>query len=461
MKITFGLYNQISDRSLQYQTHIKAITNFYNNVDRAKIINNINTEIFFVDHNDINYILEKAVEQNSDYAYIINYGHTATDPEILSKIIEHAKNNNYSIVGHIIDDYPINKGFYYLHTQCMLINIKDYIEVNKPKFNLGASVVELELPCIVRSNENAHGDYTPKYIKRTEGVRNYTGLLHNGWGLVKTFIEHNKIIGNFSSEIRNNISNLYPELRNDLEKVLNGDDTGLPVEVNQREYIEKTNISNFDKDVFVFNTCPDILELDYNKETLLDSIYCVAAGFMPLILLDKCNWNNQTTFVYFDINIHSLNFKKYLLENWDGVDYINVIEHYKNNINNEFLPTWFHNNHVLWQNEWEKIIEHFGGLSKWLDFWNRYKKLDHKFIQCDTIKDPTLLYEIMNQHNGNNLIWISNIFYTNMTVRYYHPDNVEKLYNTFIDGLYKNNNNLQICGFDTFGKFNLLLGEKQ
>ena len=459
MNLTIGIYNQISNRSVEYQQHIKAITDYHINVEayQKQIISlsddNSNNILKIVTDTDINVILEKALENQSEYLYLVSYGYISHDLFLPYLAIDLAKQNNYSIVGHIMDDYPHNKGFYYLHNQCMLINLKDYVEVGKPKFTLGTSLCEYELPNIIRTDENFHDDYTPLHIKKGIGNKIYTGFVHEGWEFIKCFIEHNKIIGNFTEDIRNRKHHLYPEHGEGLEKVLSGDKETMPWENNQREWLESTDIDNFTYlDVFIFNTCPDIEQISYTKETYLDSIYCVASGFIPLKLLDMCKWDNNTTMIYFDFNQVSLDFKKYLIEHWDGNNYVDAVLHYRNNIDINFQATWFTDNVDAWEIEWQKTIEYFGSVDDWLEFWKKYKNIKHEFVRCDIIQNNHILLDIMKEHQGNNLIWFSNVFHTKMTVRYYHPTTIKKSYDDFIHKMCETNNTIQICGFDTTGQ---------
>jgi hypothetical protein len=456
MNLTIGIYNQISTRSASYQQHIKSITDFSINHHRFYMLgdefkNNLNV----VSDSDVNVILEKALEHGSDYLYLVSYGYVTRDPFLPYLIIDLAKQNNYSIVGHVMDDYPHNKGFYFLHNQCMLINLKDYVEVGKPKFTLGASLSEEELPNIIRTDGNFHDDYTPFFIKKGTGTKIYTGFVHEGWKFIKSFIEYDKVIGNFTEDIRDKKHHLYPENGEGLEKVLSGDVEATVWESNQLEWLQSTDINNFkNPDVFIFNTCPDIEQLSYTKETYLDSIYCVASGFMPLKLLDMCRWDSNTTMVYFDFNQIALDFKKYLIENWDGTKYIETVLFYKNNIDIGFQASWFTDNVDAWEIEWQKTIEYFGGLASWLEFWSKYKTIKHKFMYCDIMQNNHELLDTMKEHTGNNLIWFSNIFHTRFTIRYYHPVKIKSLYDDFIKLLSDSNSTVQVCGFDTTGQAN-------
>lgn len=445
-KIAFGLYNQIAYRSNSYQEHIRSITNFAINrqIRSYNWANNHNTDLI-VDSN-IDNIIIKANQDDTDYLYVVAYGYRSYNERLVNMMIDYAESKSYSVLAHILEDNPKDNlnGFYCLHHQCFLINMDDWRRSGNPRFG-SFETATTELPLVIRSKENFHDDYTPYEIKPAGQTRQYTGELREGWHLASEMIKNGYSIGNIPNDIRNLKQHIYPHIGTDLERLLAGDKSVELTEYNQRQYIELMDFSNFQSSVYVFNTDPMTPDkIAYNKTTKLDSIYCVAAGFKPLQLLDQCSWDYGTQMVYFDYSESALTFKQWLIENWDGKDYISTIEKYQTEINRSFKPIWFVGRDYT--PEWSNTIKYFGGESAWLDLWNRYRRLPHKFFKTNLYNNYQNLIDDMKQHPGNNLIWFSNSFYTEASLRHFCPSELKSLYQKFILDLKASNNSIQICG---------------
>lgn len=445
-KIAFGLYNQIGNRSKSYQEHIRGITNFAVNLQVGRYNWSNNQNIRLIVDSDIDSIMLKANEDNPDYVYIVAYGYRSYNERLVNMMIDYAEVNGYSVLAHILEDNPKDRlnGFYSLHNQCFLINTADWRSAGSPQFGK-YEVATAELPLIVRSEENFHDDYTPYEIKPGGQTRQYTGQLREGWNLASEMIKKGFSIGNIPNDIRNLKQHIYPEVGTELERLLAGDRSVKVLEYNQQRYIELMDFSGFQSSVYVFNTDPMTPDkIAYNKNTKLDSIYCVAAGFKPLQLLDQCDWDHNTQMVYFDYSESALDFKKWLVENWNGKDYIETIKKYQAEINKDFRPIWFVGRDYT--PEWNNTMEYFGGESAWLDLWNRYRVLPHKFLKTNLYNDYQTLIADMKQHPGNNLIWFSNSFYTEASLRHFRPSELKNLYQKFILDLKTSNCSIQICG---------------
>jgi hypothetical protein len=444
--IAFGLYNQINNRSESYQEHIRGITNFAVNLQIVSYNWTNKRNASLIVSNNIDDILTKANVDKPDYAYVVAYGYRSYNERLVTMMINHAEANGYSVLAHILEDNPKEplNGFYSLNNQCFLINMEHWRNAGCPRFGRHETA-STELPLVLRSSGNFHDDYTPYEIKPTGQTRQYTGQLRDGWNLASTMIKNGCSIGNFPDEIRNLKQHIYPEVGTELEQLLAGDTSVQVVEYNQKRYIDLMDFSGFQGSVYVFNTdsmAPD--NIPYNKNTKLDSIYCVAAGFKPIQLMNQCNWDSNTQMVYFDYSDSALAFKKWLIETWDGRDYLGAVNKYQTEVDTNFRPIWFVGRDYT--PEWNNTMEYFGGEQAWLELWDKYRKLPHKFLKTNLYSDYHDLVGDMNKHPGNNLIWFSNSFYTEASLRHFRPSELKALYEKFIADLKASNNSLQICG---------------
>ena len=452
--VTFGLYNQLLHRSAEFQDHIKFITEFSFNAEVGAFKPAILRKPYdIVESTSIDELLVQADQAKSDYLYFVAYGHRSVNLSLPTMMIKYAEQNNYAVLGHILQDNPTNpsEGFYSMHHQAVLINMNHWRSAGCPPWGNYQQVVNMTLPQIKRSEENAHDDYTPHWIEPQEGQQVYSGVLREGWNLIASMISSGKKIGNFPTEIRKFKSFLYPDAGDHFERFLRGEQVELP-DWNQNRYASFTQFTPVQSSVFVFNTDRMNEEpMQFDRNTQLDSIYCVAAGFKPLQLLKRCGWHSGTRMVYFDYSQAALDFKKWLLIYWNGCNYIQAIERYKDTVDPTFKPIWFFGQ--SFDPVWTETINIFGGETQWLEFWNQYKLLPHEFIKTNLFDDRSALLDDMRENPGNKLIWFSNSFNTEAAVRHFNRPTLSGMYNDFIADLTAvNDSQIQVCGSDWLGK---------
>jgi hypothetical protein len=176
----------------------------------------------------------------------------------------------------------------------------------------------------------------------------------------------------------------------------------------------------------------------------------VAAGFKPLWLLTQTDYSNARV-VYIDYSGPALNYRKWLVEQWDGDDYVGAIDKYKSE-NPDFMPNWsFEKNY---RPEWNKTVESFGGVDAWKTVWDKYRTLEHCYIKTNLFGDYTGVIEDMKHHQGNNLLWISNSFYTPASIRNFPPKKLKEYFDSFKKDVYDNNASIQMLGTDNKGMNN-------
>ena len=96
--------------------------------------------------------------------------------------------------------------------------------------------------------------------------------------------------------------------------------------------------------------------------------------------------------------------------------------------------------------KFEQTVEEFGGKKAWLSFWSKFRNLDIEFIQADVLGDFSSLTEHMKKNKGNNVIWLSNIFFSEPVIRNYRPNFVEEKYNLLVKELKGSSLDIEILG---------------
>ena len=445
------LHNQLKHREPDYQEHIRDISLFcLDNLlierDNGHYTRNAYPKI--LEFESFNECLFKADELNVDWLFVASYGFRTHDNIIINKSIDYAKRNGYSILGHILDDtkgFPGGK-FYQLHEQCVLINIKDWIKFDRPWWgNCPDEVWRKLLPNVERSIENFHDDYTPHWIKKAEGYPTYyEGHLSQSWNIIANTLYHNGQIGGFPEEIRQQKSFLYPDNGDILEKALKGQDV-TPSDPNQYRYLKhQANPDTFADGVYVYNT-DNIANTGYLKsKDPIDTLYCVSAGFKPLSIFKDIVRKSSTRVVYYDYSAPALRFRKWLVTTWDGRNFPDRMAYYVEHHDPDFTPLWFGGREL--HDGWQEQLDYFGGADKFAELWNEYRQHEHKYIRCSLFEDCQELYDDMKTTTGRNVIWYSNSFLTDISLRLYRRRKLVEMYNNFVKECNDNSTAIELMG---------------
>jgi hypothetical protein len=444
-KIAFGVYDQLSHKSKSYRDHVNDITMFGINVALNKTL----TDSILVEGNDINKIMKSALKQNSKHLFLVSLGYQSHAHELVHQIIKEAQQNNYAFVGHILEDK--HTGYFYLHDQSLYVNLKIWESLGCPKFGDSRNISNEELSLPDRSTDDIHDDYTPTYLKPTGQTKQYSGLLRPGADFISAVLAGGYAFGNFSRQVRDQKYHLYPDIADDrFERILQGE-KGITVEetgptYGQFRYLEETSFNkSVTSLVFVFNNDPvELPKLSYNINTKLDTLYSVAAGFKPLQILTQTDWADSRV-VYIDYSRPALDFKKWLVDTWDGKNYLEKIKEYQQ-IDPTFKPIWLPNKDF--SPEWFNTLSLFDGEQSWLKIWNQYRNLPHRYILTDLFGNYKEMLDDMSIHQGNNFIWFSNSFYNPASIRNFSPSTLDSLYSNFIKNLKKNNKSIHLGGCD-------------
>lgn len=451
MKIAFGLYNQLTHKSESYQKHLRDIT-LYNLIVALGACSDSSTETILVEGDDISDIILDASKQNADHLFLVSMGYQSNAHTLALQVIEEAQVNNYPIVGHILEDK--SNGYYYFHDQTLYIDLAVWKNIGFPKFGKKTSVSAEIVSLPERSPEDIHDDYTPTYLKPSNTTIKHTGHLNPGACLISDTLAAGYTVGNFSNEVRNQKYHLYPDIADDrLERILNGEQ-GITIEpvgpyYGQYKYLTETDFTGFQDSVFVFNNEPlEIRRMEvYNTNIKIDTLYAVASGFKPIKILTYADWSAARV-VYIDYSQPALDFKKWLVDTWDGKDYITKVNEYKSLVPS-FNPVWLSDKDYT--PEWDKTVESFGGEEDWLSIWNRYRNLPHEYIKIDLFGDYSDMIQDMKMHTGHNIIWFSNSFFTGPAIRHFKPSVLTEKYQQFVEDVKQVNSSIQLCGCDNAG----------
>jgi len=283
-KINSDLLRSVSKNIIDYWFEdIATVTN--EDYDIEKILN-INS--------DPDSLIEWANNNNYEYILITSLGITFknTGPEfftVLEKFLNETTQDDITIVGHILDK---QHEYYQLHHQTFLINLDWWRKNNKPKIGYENQQPKT-LTVISRSRENHHDNYTPLWIEKGQGTKQYSKT-HFGWNIIETAVQSGKRVHSFNSELRRSKYYLYPEVNSDAHT--------------KQHHITKW-ITSMNKH-FIANT--ESFSFNFQKD--FDSLLCSAGGISPLLISYGLNLKPKSQVVVTDINYFALLCQKKLTD---------------------------------------------------------------------------------------------------------------------------------------------------
>lgn len=368
--------------------------------------------------------LEKVALTDKKYCLLQSIGHIIKSPEFVEYIETWVNTQDFFITGHImqIEDQ------YGLHKQCLLVNLDYYRQFGKPKYGNKKELAELSVP--IRSSTDIHDDYTPIWLKSCpDKETKVCTTLVDGWNFINVSLDNNLTVYNFHPKIREAKQYLYPY-------------RGLTELYNQMHWLQQ--ILEFAPQCIYFWNTEKYYSIKYSKHReKVKKLYTPAAGLKPLYILYRNGFFDDTEVIYYDYSKPALAFRRFMIENWDGRNYPKFIHESINKYQLNETTYTIDDYKKLWEEEmlWWKTEENL------IDFWQKYKKLNHKFIHVDIVNEPQKLFKYID-NTPNSVIWWSNIFHTVNTHYTKTLPEIKKLYGNWLNTLNNVNPEMIVYGKD-------------
>ena len=224
------------------------------------------------------------------------------------------------------------------------------------------------------------------------------------------------------------------------------------------EFLEEVQrqVLNADRGVFLWNLEPydDVRIPPTGFEPPVTTLYSVASGFKPNMILESLGFDSRTRVVFFDYSTRALEIKRLLLEEWEGRDFPGFLTRVFRS-----LPS--HSAHYhLWdgatpetldpsaaERAWERELEAWGGERAFEEHWSRYRQLRHEFVRCDLLGDADGLLALVEPEQSA-VIWWSNAFFTVWGNWLFDASERKRRYERWIDALASRNPDLFLYGSD-------------
>jgi len=337
----------------------------------------------FISHDDaINFLKTTSV----DHALIINIGNDLEGdyPQFLKALDEYILDDDI-LIGHILDK---KDRYYELHEQLYYLNIKKWKAIGYP--NLGKTGIDITYNIPNKSKENHHDNYTPYWINQGNNNKLYTNVKH-GHNLIAKILETDTKIRSFPEHIRKTKEYFYPN-ENDCNDTI-------------YKFINKNLSTKF----YPINTEKLHLE-ETGVIKNLQGMVTVASGLNHLKVIKYTGYKENFKLMFCDYDEYALYMMRQIYENWDGTnykDFMNDVDTLNILGEGEFI------NHGIFT----EFVDSFGGKEQWLSWFKDFKnnvKVDYLKLDILNFKHQqnefNILLELLNDIEGNKLVWLSNIF---------------------------------------------------
>ena len=389
----------------------------------------------YIEDKDIDVCIDKAYATKRKYAIISVPGHHMNYKTVWELVAYAESNPKAGLIAHLIDDAAPSRrpsSWFGIHPQLFLINLHIWDKIRKPKFGMPRTLKQATMvPKITRSTENIHDDYTPMWYKPTGRalMKPKGSQFYWAWNIINEILFHDYECQNIPIEARQSKKFYYADTITTKDEV---------AEVNE---LASSTISlyfqGFMNTPFLFNTeYYKDLPLKHIKKTF-ENFIILPSGFKGHWLIEQLGYTGQEKIFFYDINISSIYLRKYMIETWDGNNFIDWLNTSIKNTSGEKLLNLDYD--LEWYNEcWQNEIKLWNGHNNFMSHWKKLQKHQEKIIYLfwDIEYDTQKTKQVNQLIDGKTYMWISNIYNTGQLHNKYDSINlIEEMFNKFISTL--------------------------
>lgn len=290
----------------------------------------------------------------------------------------------------------------------------------------------------------------------------------DGWGFIQASLAAGLDVYNFNKAIDGSRISLYDPSADKMQAFAAYLDTELgqfsradsnpQLSQGQRRFLGSIDgqVKQSRNGVFLFNleSYQDVVEQPDAFQTPLTSLYTVAAGFKPNMMLHALGFDENTRMVFFDYSTTALNMRKVIVSDWDGEDFPRFVRYLMQKFppGEVFYQLWadLSADEIAWgdlEKLWQNEIEKWGGESVIRDHWRAFQGIRHEYVHCNLLTDRRALLEAIDPR-PNAAIWWSNAFFTIYSNWLYTADERKAIYDGWLSELVQRNPHIFIYGSD-------------
>ncbi len=400
----------------------------------------------FIEGNSIDQVLKEAASTPYRYCLIQSAGHVIDEQWYLP----HWKEKGfYQSLEHLMTqtDFLVTAQWHHsengctgLKTDCLLVDLKHFKALGQPNFgNANGQVYEMYQTAPSQHNKDCLTTVNAKQ-----------SIIANcsGWNFIQQSLKHKLAINNFTDDFNRCRFNLADDTgRNRFTQLIGTfvNDVAVTKRLSADQHMFFNNIKkqlkHAQNGAFLFNIEPYHDLIKQQNTPKIDALFSVAAGFKPYRILHTQGYNDNTTVVFFDYSQKALDIKRYMIENWDGEDFVGFAKklfvHYPQG--EVFYQLWFGvtPDTLDWddmQQLWQQELHKWGGQEAFIHHWQQCKNLPHLYLHCDLLKDRSALLNKIASYSSP-YIWWSNAFFTIFSHWFYSAAQRKQQYLDWIEEL--------------------------
>ncbi|MFZ0546736.1 MAG: hypothetical protein WAM60_14920, partial [Candidatus Promineifilaceae bacterium] len=358
-----------------------------------------------LENDSLDGLLHEALELGYNYCLVQSYGHVIGETWIpkhweqvdfqtaLGRWID---NHDFFVTGTILHS---EEGWYGLADDCLLVNLQHYAALGQPGFGQPATM-SIEVIKPRAKMEPAPDSNRFRMLEHTQETESVMPQ-HTGWNFIDSSLRNRLPVLNFSKSLDGSRINLYDSTPQKMQGFAEHLDTELPdysrtapdpgLSYGQRQFLDSidSQVKDSRKGVFLFNleSYQDVVEHPDNFTSPVSSLYSVAAGFKPNMILHSLGFDEATRMVFYDYSKTALEIRKFIVSEWDGEDFPQFVRYLMKKFHSDdvFYQLWANlgPDEIAWndlQQLWLDEIEKWGGESVIKEHWTAYRKLRHEYI---------------------------------------------------------------------------------
>jgi hypothetical protein len=401
-------------------------------------------------------ILDSACQAGFKHCFIQGYGriihdehnHNSWQTDFQEALAHWIEQHGFFVTGLLVGSDAEGWG---LDPTCLLVNLEDYARLGRPSFDLDLATATPPIrptagPRTLRLTSS------PAWLSLSD-ERDLAWRELPGCGFIDVSLQHGKRVYHFGDSLLRNLIDLYPPDRTAREQFARFLGQGIyqyhaaspELTAGQRRFLDGVQSAALaaTRGVFPLNfeSYDDVVGTPEDFAGAVSTLYSVAAGLKPNMLLQAHGFDAHTRVVFFDSSLKALEFRRLLLREWDGLDYPRFVRSAFGQ-----LPVRETFNH-LWsslspdeldggdlEQLWERELAQWGGADVLKSHWEVYRRLRHEFVYCDILTDPYKLFARLTDE-PDAVIWWNNAFFTVHGNWFYSIEERRRRYSNWIRGL--------------------------
>ena len=367
--------------------------------------------------------------------------------------------NEFLVTGSIVGD---TEAWYGFEAGCLLVDLNQYRRLSRPAFDVVCDRPK-EMPCALAEIKNGQ---IAALRPSTETDFRCPRLF--GWNVIDCSLTHDISVLAFNDDISSRMLNLVATCSSRRDAFMRyagqgishyrSDDAHDGLSSDQRALLDDIRVqhTNARRGVFLWNieSYADVEAPREDWPSPVSTLYSVAAGFKPNRMLQTHGFAEDTKVVFFDYSPAALEIRKCLVDQWDGREFPRFVKYLFQKFPHPetFYQLWNNAtpNDLNWvdvESIWERELNCWGGSTAFREHWQAYRKLEHEYICCDIMSDPSALLSKVG-HQPHAIVWWSNAFFTMYGNWLYSIEQRKQAYDHWIEQLASRNPDLDLFGSD-------------